>query len=475
MSVSSSFPHLKNLSLAESSNSKNRSRTLLPLIRGKIRGKINEPIAVESLFGWVLTDYYDKISTTNNFNATHILRVNSEICEHSNDDYKTIKKVLNYDNDTKLCTENEIYYTENFKKTLKFDGEGYVTKLPFIENPENLPDNYILAKKRTENLISKFRKNPEQLREHDNITNDYLRDGNVKELSLINKTDAVHSLPHRAVVKEERETTKTRIVFDASAKYQNGKSLNDTLDPGPCLLPNIFDILVRFRLEKIGIVADIKKAFLQIAIDEDQRDFLGMIWYENVFAQNPTMKILRFVRVVFGLISSPFILNGTVRIHLQKHLRGEHINEVIQKLIGDLYVDEVTSSFNNQIEGQKFYETAKPCLSSASIGFRKWVTHDENLQRYFNSKESNDNPTTSNTNRKVPGLTWCTENDTFVFDFKNLVTLAEDLKPDKRNILRISAMFYDPIGFISPIMLHFRLTILTWKNLCFTKFSTKIH
>ena len=150
MSVSSSFPHLKNLSLAESSNSKNRSRTLLPLIRGKIRGKINEPIAVESLFGWVLTDYYDKISTTNNFNATHILRVNSEICEHSNDDFKTIKKVLNYDNDTKLCTENEIYYTENFKKTLKFDGEGYVTKLPFIENPENLPDNYILAKKRTE-------------------------------------------------------------------------------------------------------------------------------------------------------------------------------------------------------------------------------------------------------------------------------------------------------------------------------------
>ena len=63
------------------------------------------------------------------------------------------------------------------------------------------------------------------------------------------------------------------------------------LDPGPCLLPNIFDILVRFRLEKIGIVADIKKAFLQIAIDEDQRDFLGMIWYENVFAQNPTVKI----------------------------------------------------------------------------------------------------------------------------------------------------------------------------------------
>ena len=38
-----------------------------------------------------------------------------------------------------------------------------MTKLPFIKSPEKLPDNYILAKKRTENLISKLRKNPDQL------------------------------------------------------------------------------------------------------------------------------------------------------------------------------------------------------------------------------------------------------------------------------------------------------------------------
>ena len=73
------------------------------------------------------------------------------------------------------------------------------------------------------------------------------------------------------------------------------------------MLPPIFDILVRFRLGKIGIVADIKKAFLQIAIDEDQRYFLRIIWYKNVFAQNPTVKILRFARLVFGLTLSTFI------------------------------------------------------------------------------------------------------------------------------------------------------------------------
>ena len=92
-----------------------------------------------------------------------------------------------------------------------------------------------------------------------------------------------------------------------------------------------------------------------------------MIWYKNVFAQNPTVKILLFAGIVFGLTSSPFILNGMVRIHLRKYLRDEHIKEIIQKLIGDLYVNDVTSSLNKQIEGQQFYETAKSCLSSASF------------------------------------------------------------------------------------------------------------
>ena len=131
--------------------------------------------------------------------------------------------------------ENENDFIENFKKTLKFDGKRYVTKLPFIENPENLPDNYILAKKRTANLVSKLRKNPEQLREYDNIINDYLKDRIVEEVSPIRKTDAVHYLFHQPIVKGECEATNARVAFHASAKYQDEKSSNDMFDPGPFL------------------------------------------------------------------------------------------------------------------------------------------------------------------------------------------------------------------------------------------------
>ena len=84
------------------------------------------------------------------------------------------------------------------------------------------------------------------------------------------------------------------------------------IDPGPYLSPHILNILVRLRHEKIRIDADIKKAFPQIAIDDDQHEFLQMIWYENIFAQNPTMKIVRFEREIFGrrqtlLFSTPTV------------------------------------------------------------------------------------------------------------------------------------------------------------------------
>ena len=40
---------------------------------------------------------------------------------------------------------------------------------------------------------------------------------------------------------------------------------------------------------------------------------------------------------------------------------------------------------------------------------------------------------------------------------KGIVDLAEQLEPTKRSILKISAMFYDPLGLIAPIVLPSKL------------------
>ena len=91
------------------------------------------------------------------------------------------------------------------------------------------------------------------------------------------KDGNVHYLPHREVVRIDKDSTKVRVVYDASARSE-GPSLSDCLYAGPPLTPLIFQILVRFRAHKVAIIADIEKAFLNISVVPDYRDFLRFLW-----------------------------------------------------------------------------------------------------------------------------------------------------------------------------------------------------
>ena len=86
-------------------------------------------------------------------------------------------------------------------------------------------------------------------------------------------SDTCYFLPYHRVIREDKETTKLYVVLNGSARaVSTDYSLYDCLDKGPNLTSHIFDILVRFRSHPIGIVADIEKAFHQIAVDLSDRD-----------------------------------------------------------------------------------------------------------------------------------------------------------------------------------------------------------
>lgn len=97
------------------------------------------------------------------------------------------------------------------------------------------------------------------------------------------------------------------MVYDASATT-NGVSLNSCLDTGPFLLPNLVDILVRFRLHKIALVAGIEKAFLMVSVNKEDRDASRFMWIDDISEKNPSIIVKRFARVN----ATPFLLNGTL-------------------------------------------------------------------------------------------------------------------------------------------------------------------
>jgi len=89
--------------------------------------------------------------------------------------------------------------------------------------------------------------------------------------------DEGHYLPHRPVVKGSG-TTRVRTVFDASARERGQPSLNQCLEKGMNLIEIILTLLLHFRLHRIGIIADIQKAFLQISLCKEDRNFFRFLW-----------------------------------------------------------------------------------------------------------------------------------------------------------------------------------------------------
>ena len=129
-------------------------------------------------------------------------------------------------------------------------------------------------------MKSHLDKNPALLKNYNNIINDYLNQGIIEPVIDNDTSNATHYLPRRPMIRKEKDTTKVKIVYDASAKTSGQYSLNETLHSGPCLLPIILEILLRFRLAQVALISDdIRQAFLQIEIDKLHRDYLRFMWH----------------------------------------------------------------------------------------------------------------------------------------------------------------------------------------------------
>ena len=48
------------------------------------------------------------------------------------------------------------------------------------------------------------------------------------------------------------------------------------------MLTDLCGILLRFRIQPIVILADIEKAFLQVSIQEEDRDVTRFLWFKNL-------------------------------------------------------------------------------------------------------------------------------------------------------------------------------------------------
>ena len=354
----------------------------------------------------------------------------------------------NWELETLGIEEKESTLYDQFKDKVKFNGTRYEVSLPWKDTVVNIPDNYQLSLRRLNSLMRRLKCEPSVLVEYDKIIQEQIKNGIVEVIDehepMKVDGDKIHYLPHHAVIRQDKETTKVRIVYDASAK-ENGPSLNECLHIGPKFNQSIFELLIRFRLHKCAFIADVEKAFLMIAINESDRDALRFLWFKDIWQDLPEIQILRFARVTFGVAPSPFLLNATIRWHLESH-RDTH-PEVVSKLMRSIYVDDVISGSSTIEENFQLYEQFRDILQEGGFNLRKFVTSNNVYSEPPGEWH------------KVLGINWNSSSEKLSMEFGPVREEANILAPTKRHIVSTISKIFDPIGIISPVTIKLKILL----------------
>ena len=129
---------------------------------------------------------------------------------------------------------------------------------------------------------------------------------------------------------------KGTLVFDAAAKH-DGKSLNDTIWPGPKLQRELVDVLTSFRRAPAALSADISEMFLQVELKDKDRPFHRFLWRDFDTSREPD--VYEFEHLMFGNVASPFCSQYVLQPHAKTH--ALEFPEAKGTVKESMYVDDV--------------------------------------------------------------------------------------------------------------------------------------
>ena len=177
-----------------------------------------------------------------------------------------------------------------------------------------------------------------ELERYNDIIQNQLSQGTVEGADEVVKDERDWYIPQNAVVRQNAESTKMCIVYDASGRaYASLPSRNECLEIGPPLQNQFWNVQIRNSFYPVVIAGDLKQAFLQICFRGEVRDALRFHWLKDLASKQ--VETLRFTRVLFGLAPSPFLLAAVIKQHLQRYKivlrtsRGNRAQHVRRRLI----------------------------------------------------------------------------------------------------------------------------------------------
>lgn len=402
----------------------------------------NNPKLRSTQLGWIISG---PIQSTKNVNKG--IHCNHAIISQS--DNENIDQMLTKFWDLEevpqgsIMNEGENECEKHFRTHTKRDSTGrFFVRLPLKESADCLGDTYNLAKKRFISLEKRFKRNPSLKVEYSKFINEYAELGH---LSLCNRNTLLgptYHLCHHAVIREESESTKLRVVFDGSAPSTSGYSLNDILMVGPSVQDSLVSILLRARQHRYLLTGDVEKMYRQVGVDDDDRQLQLILWREN---ESQPIQTLALNTVTYGTASASYL---STRCLWQ--LGEEHDDVLIKSIIQkDFYCDDLLTGSDDPQQLIYIQKSVANALSAGGFNLRKYKTNYPSIFDHLDINKQ-DNLTISESTSTL-GLGWTPSSDTLHFPVKGF-SHGDDKIITKRFIMSNAFKIFDPLGVLSPVV-----------------------
>ena len=256
------------------------------------------------------------------------------------------------------------------------------------------------------------------------------------------------------MLRPDKDTTKTRIVFDAAAKFE-GTSLNDQIYQGPKLQRDLFDVLLRLRRLPIAVVCDIEEMYLRIGIAHADKPYHRFLWRKVDQSRKPD--VYDFNRVVFGVNSSPFQAQFVLQHHAKQNQRTFPM--AAETVLKSTYMDDSMDSVMNEEEGITLYHELSNLLTHAGMHARKWLSNSQEVLKGIpiqDRKSEVDLVTEQLPSAKTLVVWWIADQNMFTFREN---APDKDMKYTKRNFVKKIATLFDPIGQLAPFSIRAKMLL----------------
>ncbi|KAK3726566.1 hypothetical protein QZH41_001952, partial [Actinostola sp. cb2023] len=449
------------------------TRALIP--REVIAGDGNNPYALKTDLGWGIIGKYKDAASDNdeedNIGVSHRI-ISCEVTNPQASCYLSrrtkTKEVLNPLQVNKMF-ELDFSEVSTKKETLSYEEKRFLQKmengivqrsdghyqmpLPFREEIPNLPNNKALASHRLKKLQQRMAHDDKYYSMYKAAMDEVIEKGyaeKIPESKKVTEDGKVWYIPHHGVF-HPKKPEKLRVVYDCSARYK-GESLNEHLLAGPDLTNNLVGVLCRFRQEPFAFIGDIEGMFHQFKVEEEHRDFLRFLWWENGNLQR-TPDEYRMTVHLFGAKSSPGCSNYGLK-KIADDYEDEFGSKVADFIRNDFYVDDGLKSLPTEEQAISMVQKSKQMCARGGLRLHKFTSNSRQViesippeDRAKDLKEL-DLQQSSLPLERALGVQWYVEND--VFQFKIVI---QDKPLTRRGILSTVSSIYDPLGFIAPVVL----------------------